>query len=310
MTRTRCSLRAALFVAAALALAACGGNESSSATTAAATDTTQVALTTSAPDTTGPDTTGPDTTGPDTTEATEEFFAFTSDQLLAALPTAADLGEGWTQSDGTPAIDPEAAEGLGVGTCGGPNGAGRGLASGAIAIVLGPNQLGPTERRGSTSIYAFPDDVAAQAFVDLTAETINCPDGVTWERIQKANPVAPNEFNGFGPGFEDVTENQIWAFTETADSTYAEGGTDVLFVMLDRFRELTTAGITFSQIDTTLLRYDRYDNIVLVTTITGVWDLKGYIGAEDFVNFEPTADDLDEYTALVQPVVLARLGWE
>ena len=305
MTRTRCSLRAALFVAAALALAACGGNESSSATTAAATDTTQVALTTSAPDTTGPD-----TTGPDTTEATEEFFAFTSDQLLAALPTAADLGEGWTQSDGTPAINPEAAKGLGVGTCGGPNGAGRGLASGAIAIVLGPNQLGPTERRGSTSIYAFPDDVAAQAFVDLTAETINCPDGVTWERIQKANPVAPNEFNGFGPGFEDVTENQIWAFTEMADSTYAEGGTDVLFVQLDRFRELTAADITFSQVDTTLLRYDRYDNIVIVTTITGAWDLKGYIGAEDFVNFEPTADDLDEYTGLVQPAVLARLGWE
>ena len=309
MIRTRRTPGTTLFVAAALALAACGGDDSSLATTtttAAAAETTQLPDTTAAPDTTDPD--AVDTT--EATEATAEFVAFTSDELVAALPTAEDLGEGWTESDGTPAINPEGAEGLGVGTCGGPNGAGRGLASGAIAIVLGSNQLGPTERRGSTSIYAFPDDVAAQAFVDLTAETINCSDGVTWERIQKANPVAPNEFNGFGAGFEDVTENQIWAFTETADSTYAEGGTDVLFVMLDRFRELTTAGITFSQVDTTLLRYDRYDNIVLVTTITGAWDLKGYIGAEDFVNFEPTADDLDEYTALVQPAVLARLGWE
>jgi len=230
--------------------------------------------------------------------------------LLAALPTVADLGEGWSESDGTTIVDPEGAEGLGVGTCGGPNGASRARTNSAAAFMQGANQIGPDERRGGTSIYAFPDEVSARAFIDLTAETTNCPDGVTWERVQKSNPVAPNEFNGFGAGFEDITENEIWNFTEKANSTYADGGTDVLLMMLDRSRGLTAVNITFSPVDTTLLRYDRYDNIVIATTITGVWDQKGYVGAADLVNFEPTADDLDQYTALVRPGVLERLGWE
>jgi len=300
-------------VSLALVLAACSSDDASpSAASATSPATTVAAEVTLAAETTVADTTvAVETTDVvDTTEVAVEFIAYTSDELLAALPTVDDLGDGWSDSGGAPTVDPEGAEGPGIGTCSGANGAGRALANGATAIVFGPGQIGPDERVGGTSIYVFPDDVMAQGFIDLTAETIDCPDGVTWERVQKSNPVAPDEFNGFGPGFEDVTENQIWTFTETAASTYADGGTDVLFVMLDRARELTAADITFGQVDTTLVRYDRYDNVVIVTAVTGVWDQQGYIGAEDLINFEPTAEDLDEYTQLAQPVVLERLGWE
>ncbi|HQZ34229.1 MAG TPA: hypothetical protein PK020_07375 [Ilumatobacteraceae bacterium] len=294
----------------ALVLVACSSDRNASLTTVAPTiaaaETTAVAETTVAVETTAADT----TVVVDTTDAPADFVAFTSDELLAALPTIADLGADWNDSGATAAVDPEGAEGLGIGTCGGLNAAGRALAGNATAIVQGPTQIGSDQRRGATAIYVFADDVAAQAFVDMTADLASCPDGVTWQWIQKANPVAPNEFNGFGPGFEDVTENQTWNFTETATSAYGDDGTDVLLATVERSRELTAAGITFSQVDSTVLRYDRFDNVVITTAISGTWDQQGYIGAEDLVNFQPTADDLDAYTALVQPVVLAHLGWE
>jgi hypothetical protein len=305
MLRNRHDLTTVVLAATLLTFTACGGDDS----TTKATDPVGAETTAAAPDTVATETTPvAETVATETTEAVE-FVAFTPDQLVAALPTPADLGAEWTDLGNAPTVDPEGKEGVGFGTCGGPNGAARALANSATAIVLGPNLQGPGQRRGSTSLYAFPDATTAQAFLDLSAETAQCPDGVTWEWVQKANPTADDEFNGFGPGFEDITENQIWAFTETASAQYGDTE-DVMQVSIDRSRELTAAGITFRQTDTTLARYDRYDNLVIVTIVGGTWGQEGYINADALVNFQPSSTDLDEYTAVVAPVVLQRLGWE
>jgi len=291
-------------------LASCSGSDSSSTPTAA--PTASEAAVTTAPSTSAvPDTTA----AADTTEAVDsstpmDFVQFTTDDLTAALPAVADLGEGWIDQGGTPLVDPEPAEGLGVGSCGGPNGASRASTTGATAVVLGPVVLGPGERRASTSLYSFPDDESAQAFLDLTKQTIACGDGVTWDWIQKSNPVAANEYNGFGPGFEDITENQIWHFTEVGTSEYSPDGDDILLANTDRSRELTAANVTFSQTDTTLTRYDRYDNVVIVTQVSGSWGHKGYVGVETIVQFHPVAADLDSYTEAAQRAVLSALGQE
>jgi len=296
-------------VIAAATLAACGGSDSASTTTAPPVSSAP-ADTTSPSDSAAPETTA---AAAETTEGVDsstpmEFVEFASDDLVAALPAVADLGDGWTDQGGTPLVNPEGAEGLGVGSCGGPNGAARAATTGATAVVQGPIVLGPDERRASTSLYAFPDDITAQAFLDLTAQTISCGDGVTWDWIQKSNPVAPNEYNGFGPGFEDITENQIWHFTEVATSEYSPDGDDIVLVTIDRSRELTAANVTFSQVDTTLTRFDRYDNVVIVTQVSGSWDHKGYVGVENIVQFHPVAADLDSYTEAAQRVVLSYLG--
>lgn len=295
----------AVLAAATLTLAACGGDESSTkATEPAAAETTAVA-----PDTTAPETTVVDeTVAPETTEAAG-FFEFTSDDLVAALPTLSDLGDGWTDSGQSVLIDPAAREGAGIGTCMGLNGAARAAANDVTAVVLSPNAIGTDQRRAFTAIYSFADDTTAQAFIDLSLETANCPDGVTWEWIQKANPTAENEYNGFGPGFEDVTENQIWAFTETASAQAGETE-DVMETTVERSRELTAANITFRQTDTTLAHYERYDNVVIVTTVAGTWGQEGYINADQLVNYQPTQADLDAYSEIVIPLVLERLGWE
>ena len=295
----------AALTATSLALAACGGDDASTSTRPAAADTTAAA----APDSLAPETTVVDETiAPETTEAAT-FFSFTSDDLVGALPTLADLGDGWTDSGQETLIDPAGKEGLGFGTCGGPNAAARAEANGATAVVFGANQIGTDQRRASTSIYTFADDTSAQAFIDLSAEKADCADPVTWEWIQKSNPTADNEFNGFGPGFEDVTENQIWAFMETAGAQYGETE-DVMEITVDRSRELTAANITFRQTDTTLSHYERYDNVVIVTIVAGTWGREGYINTDDVVDFQPTAADLEGYTAIVVPLVLERLGWE
>lgn len=310
MLRSRRDLTIAALAITALTLTACGGDDSSTT----ATEPAAVETTAAAPDTTVAETTVveetvvEETVAPETTEAAG-FVEFTSDDLVAALPTLADLGDGWTDSGQTVLIDPAPREGNGVGTCAGLNGAARAAANNVTALVISPAAIGTDQRRAFTSIYAFADETTAQAFIDLSADAANCPDGVTWEWIQKANPTAENEYNGFGPGFEDVTENQVWAFTETANAQYGDTE-DVMDTAVERSRELTAANITFRQTDTTLTRYDRYDNVVIVTTVAGTWGQEGYINADQLVNYQPTLDDLDAYSAIVVPLVLERLGWE
>ena len=296
MRDNRRDLTIAFVAAAALALTACGGDSSSS--DASSTNATSPAAVES---------TVADTV-PETTEV-EQFVTFTADELIAALPTIADLGEGWIDAGGTAIVNPEPKEGPGYGTCGGPNAAARATNNAVTNFVFGANAIGPNERRASTSLYVFADAESAQGFLDDSAAATQCPDGITWEWIQKANPVADNEFNGFGPGFEDITENQVWRFNETATAQYGETE-DVLEIAVDRSRELTAAGITFRQTDTTFNHYDRYENIVIVTIVAGTWGLEGYINLDQVANFQPTLSDLSEYTTLVQPVVLERLGWQ
>ena len=307
---------AAACFAGALLLAACGGSDSaSSPATATPAPTTPD---TAADDTTPDDTTG-DTATDDTTDSTIatdgsevaiEHLTFTADELAAALPTVADLGEGWTDLGGTPDLAPTAGEGPGVGSCGGPNGVARAQRSGVGAVALGPNLQGPDLRRGATSIYTFPDAESALAFLVASDEVIECPDNFTWQQTQRTNPSDVTEYNGFGPGFEGFADGEQWTITESDTSDFAEDDVTVLFASVERTRELTAAGITFRQTQTNLSRYEVFDNIVILTQITGDWGFAGFINLDDLIAYEPTDEALDEYSATVTPLVLDRLGWE
>jgi hypothetical protein len=274
-----------------LLFVACGGDDGGSTTTAAP-------ATTAAPETTEP--------------ATTEWPVFTTDELVAALPTLDDLGEGWLDLGGEPTADPAPNEGLGIGTCGGPNAAGRAAQSGVLAVVQGPNVQGPDERLVGTSIYVFPDDVAASEYLASTETATQCPDGVEWERIQRSNPTMPEELNGFSiDGFAD---GETWFVTEYAESVFGDPATDgdpadeVLYIQTRRDRNLTAFDVTFAESETTLIRTARWGNVVVVTWVNGRWGYEGYVNLEELVAFEPEIEDLADYSSIAEPVVLARLG--
>jgi len=279
-----------------LAFSACGGDEpAANATTAIATDTT-------AETTAG--TTAPETTTPDAALAT-----YTADELGAALPVVTDLGEGWVDFGDAPVLDPAPGEGLGVGSCGGANAVGRAAPFDLVATAQGPNLQGPGERRGATSIYSFETVEGATGFIDTTYQAIECPDGVSWEWIQRTQPAAADEYNGFG--IDDFADGETWFFTEYGASEYEPDypeGDAPLLVSVDRTYSLTAFEIEFGQTAGTLARYVRFGNVVVVTAMSGNWAHQGYVDLDKIVAFEPTAQDLADYTNAVVPLVLERLG--
>ncbi|QRN80120.1 MAG: hypothetical protein JK586_18700, partial [Nocardiopsis sp. BM-2018] len=239
---------------------------------------------------------------------------FTTDDLVAAIPSAADVGPPWRGFDGdVPFVDPPAGEGPGVGNCAGPNAMARATphgVTGAVQSVL--VTLDVDERVASSAIYAFVDDAGASAFLQTTSEVVDCPDGVEWERTQRTGGTGADEFDGFAPGFEDVVDGETWSFFESAASGYLDvpdlGADEALVLAIDQDRELVAVGITFGQTRSQVVRYARYGNVVIVTQMGGNHAYRGYLNLDELVEFDPDFDDLDEYTLIVEPLIAERLG--
>jgi hypothetical protein len=297
-----------------LAMAACGGGESSDDTAA---PTTEAAGTTESPTTdipateaptTEPVATEPPATDPPATEppATEPpVVTFTSDELAAALPAYADIGPPWEDNGSEPITDPMPNSGPGVGSCGGTNGAARAQESGSVGAAISPLFVqGSNRHRVNAVVYSFPTTDAASEYITASRTANECPDGVTWSMTEGEGE---DQYSGFTDGFaEGTTWNMVGAYTPS-DIT-VDGADEALLTTTEVSRTNDIEGVIFGETDIDLALYTRHGSIVIVTILGGRCCSTGYINAAELPEFLPTEDEVVALGQRMAEVTLANLG--
>ncbi len=296
-----------LTVAVLASMSACASGDDAGDTTDTAASTTEAPVTdppatdpvATEPPATDPAPTEPPATEPPTTDA--PVTAPTSDVLAAALPTASDLGAGWTAVEGEPFLDPPADEGPGLGACGGANASARAAEHGVVGIARTPGFT--REDPGSfssTTLFSFPSDEDASGFVERSVSAHDCPDGLTWELVEGPGE---DQFNGFADGF---AAGEIWVHVGdySADPVTTEADeAAILRTVLDR--RLTIEDVVFGETVTDLVVLERHGNLVVSTVLSGQCCQTGYLNLDTIPVYTPTDEDAIAHATPVAAAVVA-----
>ena len=289
------------------AATACGSGDDASDTTSPDTTVATTEAPTTEPTSTEPPTTEPPATEPPATEppATDPpLVAPSSQELAAALPTAADLGTGWTDIDPEPILDPAPDQGPGIGACGGTNAATRAQENGVVGIArtVGAERVDPSSFT-STTLFSFPSADAASAFVAQSIEAHGCTDVVNWELVEGPGEDQVDRLaDGFGDGEVWVHDGTYAAETATTDADEAA----ILTVVVDR--RLTIADVAFGEEITDVIVLERYGNLVTSTVLSGQCCYSGYLNLDDLDEYTPADEEALALAAVVSATALTRLG--
>lgn len=249
-----------------------------------------------APDTTAAPVTVVPTTGTPTTVAPVVAIV---DDLVAALPTAAELPAGFTTTATPPITDPLALTGPFDGYCTGENAAARAEATGAVAMVMAPDARTDRREELNLMVVAFANPSDAAAFTARTLAQVQCS-GVTYTVPESTADL----FGGdYGP-------DASWNVVESVATTPAPlGVADEAFdtAMTREFRA-SYGGFDYGTTVQTLGRYLRVGSIVIEVSLLGGCCSSGFSDVDPARDYVPTTADLDSTVAVVLPVVLARLA--
>jgi hypothetical protein len=297
-----------------LAMAACGGGESSDDTAAPTTEavgTTEPPATeppaTEAPTTDAPTTESPATEPPATEPPVTEppVVTFTSDELAAALPTFADIGAPWEDNGSEAFADPTPNSGPGIGSCGGTNGAARAQESGSVGAAVSPLFVqGMGRHRVNAIAYSFPTADEAAAYIAASREANECPEGVTWSMLEGEGA---DQHDGFTDGFADGT---TWEHTGSYSPTdiTVEGADEALLTTTEVSRTNDIEGVIFGETDIDLVLYTRHGAVVIVTILGGRCCSTGYLGVDDLPEYLPTEEEVVALGQQMSSVTLSNLG--
>jgi len=258
----------AAFVATAAALAAVGCSSShspegsapssSESSLAAAPPTSTTVAAAEADDTTAASVVpGTSSTAPSTVVPTG-----TAEDLVALLPTADHLPEGWVVEPGEPTIEFEASSGFFRGTCSGPNADARAVDDGAWGVANSPGYRSPQDAWGYVTVYGFPSAEHAERFMERTRVASTCSQ--TGEVIEGSDP---GEYDGFADPALDGTVR--WAVTETtqAEPEAVTGADESFVVTTDDTVTSTHDKIDYSARLRDLTVVARFGDIVLVASL-------------------------------------------
>jgi hypothetical protein len=240
------------------------------------------------------------TVAPVITDAPTTTHPPTSDLLLAALPKAADMPDGWVLQSGEPNTLISAGGGVLAGACNEGNQDWRATENNVEAVANGANYDTAQGAVGFVTIFAFPTIADAQGYLSLTREQANCTLDFTAPEGGENG-----EYNGFGD--ESLEGVQIWNVHEVV-STEPRQATDADEAMVmtnDQVFTTTLDGIDYSANETSIVVIERYGRIVLTANLDSKCCTTGY--AEPAGTYKALLADLSPAVDLFRAHALAVL---
>lgn len=261
-----------LVVAAGL-LAACSDDPAGSAPT-----TSAAPVSTAAPTTTLPD---------------------TEDVLLAALPTTADMPDGWSLTAGDPNTLLSAGGGVLAGACNGGNQDWRATENNVEHAVNGADYGTPEGAVGYVTIFAFPTVADAQGYLALTRQQADC----TLDFAVSEGPDS-GEYNGFGD--ESLIGVVSWNVHEVVGTQPREaaGADESLVMTVDQTFSTSYEGVDYSAVESSVNVVERYGRFVLTANLDAYCCTTGYAeGSGEYrallADLEPAVDLFREHAVAV-----------
>lgn len=312
------------WVAVVLLAASCGGaaDDAAPPTTTAAAGTT-----TSAPGTTAPTTTSEAPATTTTVAATTSTTTTTTvapadlpdpvggvsvDDLIAALPRLDDLPAGWDDVGNEPLLELPARSGPGWGFCGGKNSSARALDAGVESSVIFDGLVSPAEEAVGVAMHAFPDDAAAQSYMDATLAALNSCETVEYEAPERVDGQPEPEDAWFDGFIGDFDPGRLWDVTEQVSAGPPVTGVDAddaVQAQLDSTFITIADGVKYRDVYRNLAMYERYGNVVLIIQSYTGCCLLGYAGVEPTTEeVLSTFPDLAAVADVLRPIVLGRLA--
>lgn len=211
------------------------------------------------------------TVAPVTTDAPATTHPPTSDLLLAALPKAGDMPDGWMLQSGEPNTLISAGGGVLAGACNEGNQDWRATENNVEAVANGANYDTAQGAVGFVTIFAFPTIADAQGYLSLTREQADCTLDFTAPEGGEAG-----EYNGFGD--ESLAGVQMWnvhevVSTEARDVPNAD---EAMVMTNDQIFSTTLDGTDYSANETSVVVIERYGRIVLTANLDSYCCTTGY----------------------------------
>lgn len=211
------------------------------------------------------------TAAPITTDAPSTTHPPTSDLLLAALPKASNMPDGWVLQVGEPNTLLSAGGGVLAGACNEGNQDWRATENNVESVANGVGYTTAEGGVGFVTVFAFPSVADAQGYLALTREQADCT-------LDFAAPEGAEngEYNGFGD--ESLAGIQMWNVHEVVSTEALEvpDADEALVMTNDQVFSTTLDGIDYSANETSIVVIERYGRIVLTANLDSYCCTTGY----------------------------------